>query len=85
MRYRDNEQVKDIIKEIMENEKVSYRDLAEKLNTSQQNIYSIINKKQLKLDDLLMVCNALGYTFDIKISKDNKNITKEDIADVVFT
>lgn len=47
MRYRDNEQVKDIIKEIMENEKVSYRDLAEKLNTSQQNIYSIINKKQL--------------------------------------
>lgn len=78
MIYENNEQVKDIIKEIMEREKVTYRDLANKINTSQQNIYSIINKKQLKLDDILMVCNALGYTFEIKITKEKFSITPED-------
>lgn len=78
MVYQNNEEIKEIIKEMMEKEKVSYKDLATKLNTSQQNIYSIINKKQLKLDDILMVCNALGYTFDIKISKNDVNITPED-------
>ena len=83
MVYKNNEEVKEIIKKIMEREKVTYKDLAKRLDTSQQNIYSIINKKQLKLDDILMVCNALGYTFDIKISKNNISITPEDdLSDV---
>lgn len=78
MKYINNEQVKELIKKIMEKEKVTYRDLADKLGTSQQNMYSIINKKQLKFDDVLMVCNALGYTFEIEISKGNESITGED-------
>ena len=84
MIYENNEQVKNIIKEIMKREKVTYRDLAEKLETSQQNIYSIVNKKQLKLDDILMVCNALGYAFEIKITKENTTITSEDELTYIY-
>jgi len=71
MRYKNNEQVKDVIKKLMADENVSYRDLAEKIGTSQQNIYSILNKKQLKLDDVNLVCKALGYTFDIRVVKED--------------
>lgn len=78
MKYESNEQVKEIIKKIMKDEKVSYRDLADKMNTSQQNVHSIMNKKQLKFDDVSNFCEVLGYTFDIKIIKDGKNVTKEE-------
>lgn len=82
MKYESNEQVKEIIKNIMKDENVSYRDLAHKLGTSQQNIHSAMNKKQLKLDDVSNFCEALGYTFEIKIVKNGKSVTNdEDLVD----
>lgn len=74
MFYENNEQVKEKIKELMAEQGETYRSLAEKLNTSQQNIYKILNKNQLKLDDVLMVCNALGVQFCINFYSPNDEI-----------
>ncbi|WP_024347390.1 helix-turn-helix domain-containing protein [Lacrimispora indolis] len=74
MLYEDNEQVKELIKSLMAEKNISYRSLANKLDTSQQNIYKILNKKQLKLDDVLMVCKALDMSFYINFVSPNDEI-----------
>lgn len=71
MRYRDNEQLKEYIRLIMKHENVTYKELGEKIGTSQQNVYKMLNKNQLKFDDVLKVCDALGYKFSINIVKEN--------------
>lgn len=71
MRYKDNEQLKEYIRIIMKHENVTYKELGEKIGTSQQNVYKMLNKNQLKFDDVLKVCNALGYKFSINIVKEN--------------
>lgn len=73
MRYKDNEQLKEYIRLIMKHENVTYRELGEKIGTSQQNVYKMLTKNQLKFDDVLKVCNALGYKFSINIIKENGN------------
>ena len=55
----------------MRHEDITYKELGEKIGTSQQNIYKMLNKNQLKFDDVLKVCNALGYKFSINIVKEN--------------
>lgn len=71
MRYKDNEQLKEYIRIIMKHENVTYKELGEKIGTSQQNVYKMLNKNQLKFDDVLKVCNALGYKFSINIVKED--------------
>lgn len=71
MRYKDNEQLKEYIRLIMRYEDITYKELGEKIGTSQQNVYKMLNKNQLKFDDVLKVCNALGYKFSINIVKEN--------------
>lgn len=71
MRYKDNEQLKEYIRIIMKHEDVTYKELGERIGTSQQNAYKMLNKNQLKFDDVLKVCNALGYKFSINIVKEN--------------
>lgn len=76
--YIDNEQVKNIIKELMQEKNYSYRDLSEKMGTSQQNIHKLLNKNQLKLDDVKNFCDALGYKFKFEIcSKDVYSVFDE--------
>jgi len=74
MFYESNEQIKEQIRKLMVEKGETYRSLAEKLNTSQQNIFKILNKNQLKLDDVLMVCNALGIQFCINFYSPNDEI-----------
>lgn len=71
MQYRDNEQLKEYIRVIMKHENITYKELGEKIGTSQQNVYKMLNKNQLKFDDILKVCNALGYKFSVNIVKEN--------------
>lgn len=71
MRYKDNEQLKEYIRLIMRHENITYKELGEKIGTSQQNVYKMLNKNQLKFDDVLKVCNALEYKFSINIVKEN--------------
>lgn len=78
MQYRDNEQLKEYIRVIMRRENVTYKELGEKIGTSQQNVYKMLNKNQLKFDDVLKVCNALEYKFSINIVKENGEDTEKD-------
>lgn len=78
MRYKDNEQLKEYIRIIMKHENVTYKELGEKIGTSQQNVYKMLNKNQLKFDDVLKVCNALGYKFSINIVKENGDGAEKD-------
>lgn len=71
MRYKDNEQLKEYIRLIMRHENITYKELGEKIGTSQQNVYKMLNKNQLKFDDVLKFCNALEYKFSINIVKEN--------------
>lgn len=73
MVYKNNEQIKEFIRMIMAKEKVTYKELAEKTGTSQQNIYKTLNKNQLKFDDVSKVCCALGYKFSFNIVKEHDN------------
>lgn len=78
MRYTDNEQLKEYIRVIMKHEGVTYKELGERIGTSQQNVYKMLNKNQLKFDDVLKVCEALGYKFSINIVKENgEGVEKE--------
>lgn len=78
MKYRDNEQLKEYIRLIMKHEGVTYKELGEKIGTSQQNVYKMLNKNQLKFDDVLKVCDALGYKFSINIVKENGEGVEKD-------
>lgn len=78
MRYRDNEQLKEYIRLIMKHENVTYKELGKKVGTSQQNAYKMLNKNQLKFDDVLKVCDALGYKFSINIVKENGEGVEKD-------
>lgn len=77
MKYNDNEQIKDYIKLLMTQEKVTYKELADRVGTSQQNIYKILNKNQLKFDDVKKVCDALGYKFSFNIVKEHDSGEKD--------
>ena len=78
MQYRDNEQLKEYIRLIMKHENITYKELGEKIGTSQQNVYKMLNKNQLKFDDVLKVCNALEYKFSINITKENGEGAEKD-------
>lgn len=72
MIYENNEQVKRIIKNIMDENNITYDKIADLLNTTKQNVYKILNKNQLKLDDVKKFCNVLGYRFEISIVKGDR-------------
>lgn len=67
MLYENNEQVKELIKKLMAEKQMNYEKIAEKLGTSRQNLYKILNKNQLKLDDIKKICQALDQNFYIQI------------------
>lgn len=66
MIYDNNEQVKESLKLLMDENGVSYKDLADKLGTSQQNVYKMFKKQQLKLDDVEKICSVLNYKFHME-------------------
>lgn len=83
MLYKDSEQVKDFIKLLMTTEKVTYRELADRVGTSQQNLYKILNKNQLKFDDVKKVCDALGYKFSFNITNESNNEEKDTFVNML--
>lgn len=74
MIYESNEQIRQVIKDMMKKENVTYDDLAVRFHSSRQNAYKLLNKNQLKLDDIKKFCEILGYTFEINITKGNKDL-----------
>lgn len=72
MIYENNEQVKRIIKNIMNENNITYDKIAALLDSTKQNVYKILNKNQLKLDDVKKFCDVLGYRFEIGIVKGDR-------------
>lgn len=60
MIYDNNDQVKESLKLLMNENGISYKELADKLGTSQQNVYKMFKKQQLKLDDVAKICSVLN-------------------------
>lgn len=64
------------IKEIIEigciKNNITITDLAKKLNTSKQNLFNKLYRNDLKLSDIIEICNQLGI--EIKFLKDGKEL-----------
>ena len=43
--------------------------IADNLNISRSNLNSLLNKKNITLDDLKKICDVLGYEIEINIKK----------------
>lgn len=77
MIYENNTQIIDIFREIMRTDKITYDEIADRMGCTKQNAYKIINKNQIKLDDVKRLCNILGCKFEIGISKLDKELSPE--------
>lgn len=51
---------------------ITITDLAKKLNTSKQNLFNKLYRNDLKLSDIIEICNQLGI--EIKFLKDGKEL-----------
>lgn len=57
------------IKIILNRENISVEQLAEKLNTSKQNLYQQFRRNNFKENDMIKICDLLGYEISISIEK----------------
>lgn len=67
LKYDNNDQIRQIIKDIMKEKDVTYDDIAKNNNMSRQNAYSLLSKNKLKIDDVKLFCDSLGYEFHFDI------------------
>lgn len=67
--YNDNEQMKDLINTIIKDNGIKKTFIADNLNISRSNLNSLLNKKNITLDDLKKICDVLGYEIEINIKK----------------
>lgn len=67
--YNDNEQMKKLINDIIKDNGIKKTFIADNLNMSRSNLNSLLNKKNITLDDLKKICDVLGYQIEINIKK----------------
>lgn len=67
--YNDNEQMKELINTIIKDNGIKKTFIADNLNISRSNLNSLLNKKNITLDDLKKICDVLGYQIEINIKK----------------
>ena len=67
--YNDNEQMKDLINTLIKDNGIKKTFIANNLNMSRSNLNSLLNKKNITLDDLKKICDVLGYEIEINIKK----------------
>ena len=67
--YNDNEQMKDLINTLIKDNGIKKTFIADNLNMSRSNLNSLLNKKNITLDDLKKICDVLGYEIEINIKK----------------
>lgn len=75
MIYKDTQELLKTIKAIMAYDGVSFKELAEKLNTKQQNMSSFFrkDKNNVKLNSVRDICDALGYDIELNFIPKNKD------------
>lgn len=67
--YNDNEQMKKLINTIIKDNGIKKTFIADNLDISRSNLNSLLNKKNITLDDLKKICDVLGYEIEINIKK----------------
>lgn len=68
--YKDNEQIVIEIKKLMLENKISQREIADKMNIKPQGLTKILNKKNFGFEDAKKILSAMGYdlVIDFQIS-----------------
>lgn len=80
MKFTSSEDIQAKLKLLMAANDLSYKDMAERINTTPQNIHSVLNKKKhISFDDVDMICKALDMylSYDINIDTGDKAQTIE--------
>lgn len=73
MKYNKNDNIVDMLNCIINIEDISKAELARRIGTSPQGLNSIFTKKNINLDDIKRIADALGY--DVEIELVNRNAT----------
>lgn len=69
MIFKSNEQIKDEFNKLLIDEKVTKKDLAQRIDVSPQHLQNILNKKNLSFEDMYRLLSALGYDLEIEFKK----------------
>lgn len=69
IQYNNNKDIKNFIKYILKDNNIKQVDMMEKLSINKSAWDSILNKKNITLDDLKKICDVLGYEIEINIKK----------------
>ncbi len=67
----------DLVKTRCLDKNISVSRFADMINTSRQNVYHIFKRKDIKPDQLKVICNALDYDFFQYISRGSKSEIKK--------
>ncbi|MCI9293038.1 MAG: helix-turn-helix transcriptional regulator [Erysipelotrichaceae bacterium] len=70
--YKDNEQIMIEIKKLMLDNKISQREIADKLGIKPQGLIKLLNKKNLGFEDAKKILKVMGYDLVIDFTKDFK-------------
>lgn len=67
--YEDNEQIVIEIKKLMLENKVSQREISEKLNITPQGLTKLLNKKNFGFEDAQKILGTMGYELFLDFRK----------------
>lgn len=70
--YKSNEQVMIEIKKLMLDNKISQREIADKLGIKPQGLIKLLNKKNFGFEDAKKILKVMGYDLVIDFTKDFK-------------
>lgn len=75
MVYNNIEDITKMIKHIMIDNNIKQKDIVEKSNWTKQTVSNLLNNrtKNIGIDTLKELCDALGYNLCIEIKKSNNN------------
>lgn len=75
MIYNDIEDITRMIKHVMIDNNMKQKDIVQKSNWSKQTVSNLLNNrtKNIGIDTLKELCNALGYNLCIEIEKLDNN------------
>lgn len=69
--YKDNEQIVIEIKKLMLENKISQREIADKLDIKPQGLTKILNKKNFGFEDAEKILLAMGYSLIVDFQPSN--------------
>ena len=78
--YKNNDMLRDQLKDLLKEKRYKNSDIAEKMNISPQNFSNIINKKKfLTFDDVSNILNVIDYDLIIEFKPKQNNRQKQNV------